>query len=193
MLLAAAPASPRIVYAPCELDVERARRGDARAQRALYDAHAPAIYGYCLAFCRGDAASAADLTQDTFVAAFDALPGLADPGAFGGWVRVIARRRCLRWAGTRRREADLLAAYAPPEPDEPPPRDPALATAVLAACRDPKLREPAALYYGDPPLTTSEIAARLELTVTGVTTRLHRFRAWARLWALRQSTEADPA
>lgn len=179
--------------APAELDVERARRGDSRAQRALYDAHAPAVYGYCLAFCRGDAASAADLTQDTFVAAFNALPALADPGAFGGWVRVIARRRCLRWVASRKKEAEILTQYAPPDPEEPPPRDPALANAVLTACHDPKLREPAALFYGDPPLTTGEIAARLNLTVTGVTTRLHRFRAWARLWALRRVTEDDPA
>lgn len=191
MLLAASPVSLQPVNAPAELDVERARRGDSRAQTALYDAHAPAVYGYCLAFCRGDTASAADLTQESFVAAFGALNELSDPGAFGGWLRVIARRRCLRWAASRKKEADVLARYSPPDPDSPTPRSPALAAAVLAACRDPKLRDPAELFYGDPPLSTGEIAHRLDLTVTAVTTRLHRFRAWARLWALRYATEDD--
>lgn len=165
----------------------RARRGDARAQRELYDLHAPAVYGYCLAFCRGDADAAADLCQETFVAAFAALDDLADDAAFGGWARVIARRRCLRWIEGRRREARALEAYAIEPAPEPGRADAeALAAKVLSACPDAALREPAALFYGDPPLSTGEIAARLGLTVTAVTTRLHRFRAWAKTHALRR-------
>lgn len=169
------------------LDVERARRGDSSAQRALYEAHAPAVYGYCLAFCRGDAAQAADLTQDTFAAAFRALGELQDPDAFGGWVRVIARRICLRWIGKRQREACALRQQAlEPALGSAPVGLEALAWKVLQACPDPALRDPAEMFYGDPPLGTSEIAARLGLSVTAVTTRLHRFRAWARKHAMRR-------
>lgn len=172
--------------APVSLEVARARRGDAAAWRALYDAHAPAVYGYCLAFTRGDASAADDLLQESFAAAFAGLGGLAEDEAFGAWVRTIARRRCLRWIEGRRREAaavETLKHEAPavPEPDLTP-----LAHAVLGACPDPALQQTARLFYGDPPRTTSEIAAQLGLTVTAVTTRLHRFRTWARTWALRR-------
>lgn len=171
---------------PASLTVARAKRGDAAACRALYDAHAPAVYGYCLAFCRGDAALADDLLQDSFAAAFAALPDLADDDAFGAWVRTIARRRCLRWIEAQRREAIALGALAH-EPLAPRERDlTPLAHAVLDACPDPALKETAALFYGDPPLSTGEIGARLGLTVTAVTTRLHRFRTWARTFALRR-------
>lgn len=160
-----------------------ARRGDQAAARALYDAHAPAVHGYCLAFCRGDAASAADLTQDSFVAAFTSLEQLADPAAFGGWLRVIARRRCLRWIDGRKREEAALKER--PEPDGPDEAAERLARRVLEECPDPALRRTASLFYGDPPRSTGEIAAELGLSVTAVTTRLHRFRTWARVQALR--------
>lgn len=169
-----------------DLLVARARRGDAAAWRALYDAHAPAVYGYCLAFARGDADVAADLCQDTFAAAFAALGDLGDDGAFGAWVRTIARRRCLRWIDGRRREAQAVERLTH-EPHAASERDlTPLAHAVLDACPDPALRETAALFYGDPPASTGEIGARLGLTVTAVTTRLHRFRTWARVFALRR-------
>lgn len=176
---------------PSSLLVARARRGDAGAWRQLYDQHAPSVYGYCVTFCRQDRASADDLCQETFTAAFAALPELQDDGAFGGWVRVIARRRCLRWLESRQREAGALAqlktepvvAHAPlaarPDLDH-------LARLVLDACPDPTLKQTAGLFYGDPPASTGEIAERTGVTVTAVTTRLHRFRAWARVYAARR-------
>ena len=170
--------------------VARARRGDATAWRALYDAHAPAVYGYCLAFCRGDAAVADDLLQDTWAAAFGALGDLVDDEAFGAWIRTIARRRCLRWIDGRRREAVAVAGLVH-EPVPLPERDlTPLAHAVLDACPDPALKQTASLFYGDPPLTTGEIGVRLGLTITAVTTRLHRFRTWARIYALRRIDHA---
>jgi DNA-directed RNA polymerase specialized sigma24 family protein len=52
---------------------------------------------------------------------------------------------------------------------------------VIDACPDPKLREAALLFYREPPHSTEEIAQRLGLSRTAVTTRLMRFRAWAKL------------
>ncbi len=177
---------------PTSLDVERARRGDPASQRRLYEIHAPSVFGFCLAFCRGDHAAADDLCQETFLSAFASLDRLADPGAFAGWVRVIARRQCLRWLERKKRDG-VVSHELPDTPTElPPPDVGALAAAVLLDCRDEKLRTTAALFYGDPPLSTAQIAESLGLTVTAVTTRLSRFRAWARVEAFRRLAEEVP-
>ncbi len=171
---------------PSSLLITRARRGDAAAWRELYATHAPAVYGYCLTFCRGDKASADDLCQDSFAAAFAALPDLQDDGAFPGWVRVIARRRCLHWLETRRREADALSTWKAEPPPVPSSDRDHLGRMVLDGCPDAVLKETASLFYGDPPASTGEIAERMGVTVTAVTTRLHRFRLWARVYAARR-------
>ncbi len=178
---------------PVLLDVERARRGDRAAERRLYEAYAPAVRAYCLAFCRGDADTAEDLVQESFVAAFGALGELQDGGAFGGWLRVIARRRCLRWIEEKKREGAALAQL--PRDDEAPEPGPdtrALAEAVLADCRDTTLKETAMRFYGDPPASTAEIAAAMGVSVSAVTTRLLRFRQWARTEALRRLSRGWP-
>ncbi len=175
------------------LDVERARRGDARAQRRLFEAHAPAIRAYCLAFCRGEADTAEDLVQESFVAAFAALEELQDGAAFGGWLRVIARRRCLRWIEQEKREGQALAQLPRDEAAAEPGADTrALAEAVLADCRDTTLKETAMRFYGDPPESTAEIAAAMGVSVSAVTTRLLRFRQWARTEALRRLSRGWP-
>jgi len=186
--LAAIPArNSRAAVSTANLDVERARRGDRAAERRLYEAHAPSVRGYCLAFCRGDAATAEDLVQESFVAAFAALGELHDGAAFGGWLRVIARRRCLRWIEQQKREAAALSQLPrDEEAPEPSPGSRALAEAVLADCRDTTLKETAMRFYGDPPESTAQIAAAMGVNVSAVTTRLLRFRQWARAEAYRR-------
>ncbi len=172
--------------------VERARRGDPRACRRLYDDHVDMVYGHCLAFCRGDAVTASELAQESFARAFEHLGELREPDRFSGWLRAITRRCCLRWAEDRRREREALERLAR-EPDEPPRTEDAVAQVVaevIEACPDPALREAATLFYRPPPHTTAEIAGRLGLSQTAVTTRLHRFRAWAKRRMLRRLAEA---
>lgn len=168
---------------PLDLTVVRAQRGDRAAFRELYERHVDAVFGYCLAFARGDRDRAADLAQDAFITAFSALDDLDDPARFSGWLRTIVRRTCLRWVQRRQTEGSVLARMAD-EPDPGPLRDDrGLARAVrevIAACPDPGLRAAAELFYTEPPHSTAEIAARLGLSQTAVTTRLHRFRSWAR-------------
>jgi RNA polymerase sigma-70 factor (ECF subfamily) len=69
--------------------VQAARSGDQRAFEALFRAYQDAIYALVLHFV-GDRDLAADLTQDTFVRAWENLSRLRDPAAFGGWLRVLA-------------------------------------------------------------------------------------------------------
>jgi RNA polymerase sigma-70 factor (ECF subfamily) len=69
--------------------ISRAVRGDAAAERTLYDAHVDRIYR--LAFrLTGDADAARDITQDTFIRAFTRLADFRGESAFGSWLHTIA-------------------------------------------------------------------------------------------------------
>ena len=83
--------------------IERARRGDASAHRALYDAHVERIYRltYRLA---GLEHLARELTQDTFVRAFASLDGFRGDAAFGTWLHTIAVSVTLNELKRRKRE-----------------------------------------------------------------------------------------
>jgi RNA polymerase sigma-70 factor (ECF subfamily) len=78
--------------------VTRACRGDVRAFEDLYRQHVGRVYGLCLRMT-GQAESAEDLTQDTFVNAWRSLPGYEGRSSFSTWLHriavnaVLARRR----------------------------------------------------------------------------------------------------
>jgi len=166
---------------PIPLIVARARQGDAAAQRALYEQHVDQVFGFCLRFCRGDREAAQDLTQEAFVRAFTALPTLKDPQAFPKWLMTTTRRCCLRWIERRQKEAAAVRQLVhEPRPEARGERAQRIVAEVIEACPDPKLREAALLFYREPPHSTQEIADRLGLSRTAVTTRLMRFRAWAK-------------
>lgn len=69
--------------------VARAAGGDEAAQRALYEAHVDRVYRLA---CRlaGDDELARDFTQETFIRAFDRLPGFRGQSSFGTWLYAIA-------------------------------------------------------------------------------------------------------
>jgi DNA-directed RNA polymerase specialized sigma24 family protein len=52
-------------------------------------------FGAALALVN-DFHQAEEVVQDAFVAAWSALPGLADPAAFAGWLRGIVRHQAFR-------------------------------------------------------------------------------------------------
>src|SRR5258708_31944023 len=65
--------------------VERARRGDASAHRALYDTHVDRVFRLIYRLT-GRAQLARELTQDTFVRAFASIEGFRGDSAFGTWL-----------------------------------------------------------------------------------------------------------
>lgn len=69
--------------------VTRARSGDLEAFEMLYRSHQAGIYTFVRSQIR-NAEAAADLTQETFVRAWESLPRLRKPGAFRGWLHQIA-------------------------------------------------------------------------------------------------------
>lgn len=64
-------------------------RGDARAERMLYDAHVDRIYRLAWRMA-GDETLARDFTQDTFIRAFDRLADFRGDSSLSTWLHSIA-------------------------------------------------------------------------------------------------------
>jgi RNA polymerase sigma-70 factor, ECF subfamily len=69
--------------------IERARAGDASAQRLLYDTHVDRVYRLIFRLT-GRTDMARELTQDTFVRAFAGLHDFRGESALGTWLHTIA-------------------------------------------------------------------------------------------------------
>lgn len=161
--------------------VERARGGDPRAERELYDGHVDRVYRLAYGMVR-DAEVARDLAQRTFVRAFDRLDEFRGDAAFSTWLHTIATSLALdRARKLDRREAlaEDVATSALSEPD--PPRgvgDPLLRQAVRREVEalDPESRALLLLFdvegYGH-----EEIGEILGITAGASRVRLHRIRA----------------
>lgn len=94
---------------PLEL-VRRAQAGDREAFEMLVERHAAETYRMAAAIV-GEA-DARDVTQESFVVAWQQLPRLRAPDAFAGWLRRICVNRSRNWlrsAARRGRPASLEA------------------------------------------------------------------------------------
>lgn len=109
--------------------VERARRGDAAAHRALYDAHVDRIYRLVFRML-GVEHTAMDVTQDTFVRAFAGIGSFREDSAFSTWLHSIAVSLSLNEIKRRKRDHARNA-----------PLDDAMALSRSAPLSDPVLRE----------------------------------------------------
>ncbi|RZA11631.1 MAG: RNA polymerase sigma factor [Proteobacteria bacterium] len=69
--------------------LRKARRGDQQAFAALYHAHAKAIHGLAYRLT-GNAASAEDITQDTFMKMLGFLSGLRNDAPLRPWLKRVA-------------------------------------------------------------------------------------------------------
>jgi RNA polymerase sigma-70 factor, ECF subfamily len=90
--------------------LERARRGDVDAFELLYRQHAGRVYALCLRLA-ADPVVARELTQDTFVRAWEALPRFRADASITTWLHRIAVNAMLeRRRGERRRTARVSLA-----------------------------------------------------------------------------------
>lgn len=113
-------------------------QGERHALDALYRQEAPAVYRYVLALA-GDAAAAADATQDAFVALAERPGGFdAGLGSLGAYLAGIARHALL--AQWRRRGREAPWNEGDDEADDP--RD---ADADAASCPERRLVQQQAL------------------------------------------------
>jgi RNA polymerase sigma-70 factor (ECF subfamily) len=98
MTLRAAPAPDRDIVA-------RALAGDPAAERELYDRHVDRVYRMVYRMA-GDAETAREYTQDTFVRAFDRLNTFRGESAFSTWLGSIAISVALNGVRARKRRQD---------------------------------------------------------------------------------------
>lgn len=68
--------------------LERVRKGDRKAQQALYNHFAPRMLGLCFRYC-DDAGDAEDVLQDAFIRIFRYIGTFNGEGSLDGWVRRI--------------------------------------------------------------------------------------------------------
>lgn len=159
--------------------VEAAAGGDQRAFETLFRANEQAMYSLVLHFVR-DRELAADLTQDAFVRAWEKLPRLREPEAFGGWLRALTVN-IVRDHFRRERETDPLdetfeVADDGPGPDEQASgseEDQAVRRAILTLPEHQRM--PVVMYHleGRP---VEEVAEALGIPKNTVISRLARGR-----------------
>jgi len=162
--------------------VRRAGAGEMDAFAALYELHGARVYALCLRLT-GDEARAAELTQDVFVRAWEALPRFRGESAFGSWLHRIAVNASLMTRRTdRRREArvaladDLDAGGVAPAGSVAPPDVESAVDLERAIRRLPAGARTAFVLHEIEGFSHEEIA-RLTGTATGtIRAQLHRAR-----------------
>src|SRR5438445_4793976 len=160
--------------------VRKAQKGDVDAFVELTRRFQHFAFGSALAQVR-DFQQAEDIVQEAFVAAWSALPALAEPSAFPGWLRGIVRHHAFRVL--RRKQLHTVSLT---EGEDVPSDDPSAerileqrrqASAALAAISElpVPLREPATLFFVHE-CSHQDVATFLGLSVATVNNRLHASR-----------------
>jgi RNA polymerase sigma factor (sigma-70 family) len=160
--------------------VRRASGGDMQAFVALTRRFQHVAFGSALALVR-DFQKAEDVVQEAFLAAWSALPSLAEPKAFPGWLRGIVRHHAFRVL--RRKDlqelpladADQVAAEEPAPDHRLEQRQRAAAVMAAMAELPDELREPAMLFFAHE-CSHQDIANFLGLSAATVNNRLHAAR-----------------
>jgi RNA polymerase sigma-70 factor, ECF subfamily len=129
----------------------------------------------------GDAATAEDLAQETFLRVYRALPGFAHRSKFSTWVFQIARNAGLDELRRRQRRERVAAAVPARGPVGPVGEARAEIEAALAAL-PVDLREALVLVevFG---LPYAEVAAVVGVPVGTAKSRVHRAREQVQAWA----------
>jgi RNA polymerase sigma-70 factor (ECF subfamily) len=175
--------------------VRRLRRGDRDACRELIDRHHAGVYGYLRRLGAG-AVLAEDLTQETYVLAWQRIETLRGAASLRSWLLTIARNQFFQWRRATG-PATTPLENVPERVDDGPladgsltrdERDERLRTAVGRL--DVDLEETVSLHYFQE-LSLREIGAVLGIPAGTVKSRLNR--ALRRLRMLLESMEADDA
>jgi len=143
------------------------RDGDPEAWRVLVARYERLVHAVALR--NGvDEHDAADITQATFVALFQALPSVNDPDRLGSWLSTVARRHAWRVRDQRRRFSPFDDASAHAH-DPVARRLDELAVRDALAQLNPEEKELIWHLFFDPEqLDYAEIARRLDRAIGGI-------------------------
>ncbi len=100
--------------------LRKAMQGDTSAFGEIIKKYQSLVYAVAIQIL-ADPATAQDITQDTFVAAFKALKDLRSEDSFPSWLHSITRNRAFAWRKERERVAPLEKAgvlQSSPHPTE---------------------------------------------------------------------------
>jgi RNA polymerase sigma-70 factor (ECF subfamily) len=152
--------------------VRGAQRGDAMAMDELLGVLAPYVGRICGPVALQDGPDAA---QEALITVFRRIGQLREPAALFGWVRVIAVREALAWAGRRRRRQAVPMDGE--EAEAQAPGDLHLASDIADALRrlTPEHRAVLMLRHVEG-LGEQEVAELLGIPVGTVRSRLYRAR-----------------
>lgn len=96
--------------------IQRTLAGDKSAFSELVEKYQKQVH--TLAWRKtGDFHTAEDITQDTFIIAYQRLHTLRKPNQFSGWLYVIATRQCLAWFRNKRLQKKISEHMDTPEVD----------------------------------------------------------------------------
>jgi RNA polymerase sigma-70 factor (ECF subfamily) len=170
---------PQAVELDTDADIlEGCRRGDAEAQRQVFERYRDRVHSIALHYLKGDATLALDVTQEVFVKVFRGIRTFRQNARFSTWLYRIVANACKDELRRRRR---LVFFGDLPDPIHPT-ASPHAATDLRADVADavqqltPPLRMAVLLRYFED-LSYEEIAGALDCTPGTVASRLHRAHA----------------
>jgi RNA polymerase sigma-70 factor, ECF subfamily len=170
--------------------VRRAAAGEREAFDELVRRHRARVYALALRICR-NADDAEDALQETFIAAYRALPRFDRRARVSTWLYRIATNKCYDILARRRPTADPAALPEPADPHDPFARSgqSALLTQALDALPE-QFREAALLcdVCGLTPAEAGEVAGVPEGTM-----KSRSFRARGLLAVALRAGGAEPA
>jgi len=179
--------------------IARCRQGDRDAFRLLYEAHKDTVYSIALYFFHGDAAMAADVTQQVFLKLIGSIGQFRGDSGFSTWLYRFVVNACIdstRSGAARARATDpaVLDSLPASGSHEDAFAKTQVAASVRAAVSSlaPKIRIAILLRYFED-LSYAEMAEVLKCSTGTVASRLSRgHQALARMLArFRSSPEKE--
>lgn len=157
----------------------RAQSGTSVDFDALVDRYAARIHAFCMR-ATGSPADAEDLTQATFLAAFECLGNYNSDRPFGPWLFGIAANQCRMWHRKQGRMGERVARVLETVKDPAPTPDRVYEQAEIARVIRHVLAGMPSTYRGAVSLrclqgmSTKEIAEVLGISVEAAAKRLAR-------------------
>ena len=156
------------------------QRGDREAFRLLFEAYKDRVYSVALYFFGGDAAQAADVTQQVFLKLFTKIAQFRAEAEFTTWLYRLTTNACVDEQRKRRRLTQFDEAAAPArvqrgtaQEERHARREVAERVQTAVAELKPKLRVAILLKYFEG-LSYEEMAAVLGCSKGTVASRLNR-------------------